>query len=227
MLLYVCGKVNMAQTERRRSKEEMYSIIEHWQSSGLTKQAFCGQESISKPVFYYWHKKYKSDQEPGGFYQSKSAMTAPCQVRALRSNIQTGCSPFAKSYTFGNHQGIPAPVAMFSLTTSHEFLLYRKVTDFHKGFDGLCGLVRNELDRDPSSGEVFVFVNRPRNRIKLLQWQHGGFVLYYKRLEKGTISIPALNSGATSCTLSFSDLVMMIEGISLERVVRKPRYQGS
>lgn len=116
---------------------------------------------------------------------------------------------------------------MFSLTTTHTFLLYRQVTDFRKGFDGLCGLVRNELDRDPSSGEVFVFVNRPRNRIKLLQWQYGGFVLYYKRLEKGTISMPALNSEATSCMLSFSDLVLMVEGISLERVVRKSRYQGS
>lgn len=113
---------------------------------------------------------------------------------------------------------------MFSLTTSHRFLLYRKVTDFRKGFDGLCGLVRNELDRDPSSGEVFVFVNRPRNRIKLLHWQHGGFVLYYKRLEEGTISLPEFGSQANSCTLSFPDLVMMIEGISLENAVRKPRY---
>jgi len=113
---------------------------------------------------------------------------------------------------------------MFSLTTSHRFLLYRKVTDFRKGFDGLCGLVRNELDRDPSSGEVFVFVNRPRNRIKLLHWQHGGFVLYYKRLEEGTISLPEFGPKVDSCTLSFPDLVMMIEGITLEKAVRKPRY---
>jgi len=114
---------------------------------------------------------------------------------------------------------------MFSLTTSHKFLLYRKVTDFRKGFDGLCGLVRNELDRDPSSGEVFVFVNRSRNRIKVLHWQHGGFVLYYKRLETGTISLPNLKPEATSCSLVYADLVMMIEGISVEKTVRKSRYQ--
>lgn len=114
---------------------------------------------------------------------------------------------------------------MFSLTTSHKFLLYRKVTDFRKGFDGLCGLVRNELDRDPSSGDVFIFVNRPRNRIKLLHWQHGGFVLYYKRLETGTISLPNLKLGATTCSLAYADLVMMIEGISVEKTVRKSRYQ--
>ena len=114
---------------------------------------------------------------------------------------------------------------MFSLTTSHKYLLYRKVTDFRKGFDGLSGLVHNELGRDPSSGEVFIFVNRPRNRIKLLHWQHGGFVLYYKRLEKGTISFPVLENDGTSCSLHYTELVMMIEGISVERVVRKPRYQ--
>jgi len=114
---------------------------------------------------------------------------------------------------------------MFSLTTSHKFLFYRKVTDFRKGFDGLCGLVRNELDRDPTSGEVFIFINRNRDRIKLLQWQHGGFVLYYKRLEKGTIALPQPEQQVTSCRLKYSDLVMMIEGISIEKVVRAPRYQ--
>ena len=114
---------------------------------------------------------------------------------------------------------------MFALTTSDQFLLYRRVTDFRKGFDGLCGLVRNELDRDPTCGEVFVFVNRTRNRIKLLPWQSGGFVLYYKRLEKGTIALPKLGTSDISCQLNWSDLVMMIEGISIEKAVRYPRYE--
>jgi transposase len=113
---------------------------------------------------------------------------------------------------------------MFALTTSHRFLLYRKVTDFRKGFDGLCGLVHNELDREPTSGEVFVFINRTRDRIKLLHWQQGGFVLYYKRLEKGTISLPPLKVDSPSCQVSYADLVLMIEGISVEKVVKKERY---
>lgn len=114
---------------------------------------------------------------------------------------------------------------MFSLTTSHRFLLYRGVTDFRKGFDGLSGLVRNELERDPASGEVYVFINRSRNRIKLLHWQQGGFVLYYKRLEKGTIALPELGTDARSYKLNWPDLVMMIEGISIEKVIRQPRYK--
>lgn len=113
---------------------------------------------------------------------------------------------------------------MFALTTSHRFLLYRKVTDFRKGFDGLCGLVQNELNREPTSGEVFIFINRTRDRIKLLHWQQAGFVLYYKRLEKGTIGLPSLKADGTSCQVSYTDLVLMIEGISVEKMVQKVRY---
>jgi hypothetical protein len=114
---------------------------------------------------------------------------------------------------------------MFSLTTSHRFLLYGKATDFRKGFDGLCGLVQNELNREPTSGEVFMFINRPRDRIKLLHWQQGGFVLYYKRLERGTIRLPSLNVENTSCQVSYADLVLMVEGISVEKVVQRVRYR--
>jgi hypothetical protein len=57
----------MKQTESRRSKDEMYPVIEAWQDSGLTVQAFCDQNGIAKSVFYYWHKRYKADKEPGGF----------------------------------------------------------------------------------------------------------------------------------------------------------------
>jgi hypothetical protein len=98
------------------------------------------------------------------------------------------------------------------------------VTDFRKGFDGLSGLVRNELDRNPASGEVFVFINRRRNRIKLLQWQDGGFVLYYKRLETGTIELPDVGTVGTSYAITWSDLVMMVEGIALENIRRRVRY---
>ncbi|MCC5930331.1 MAG: IS66 family insertion sequence element accessory protein TnpB [Cyclobacteriaceae bacterium] len=114
---------------------------------------------------------------------------------------------------------------MFGLTTSHRFLLYGKVVDFRKGFDGLCGLVRNELARDPLSGEVFIFMNRPRTRLKLLQWQHGGFVLYYKRLEKGTFSFPISANKDSASGISYSEMVLMIEGIKVEKWIEKPRYK--
>lgn len=86
---------------------------------------------------------------------------------------------------------------MFALGNTLSYQLYRGECDMRKSFDGLCGIVRNELGRQPGSGEVFVFVNRRRTLIKLLHWQRGGFVLYYKRLEAGTFPMPALAGNTT------------------------------
>ncbi len=88
-----------------------------------------------------------------------------------------------------------------------------------KSFDGLCGLVTTELQREVSSGEVFVFLNRQRTHIKLLHWEHGGFVLYYKRLEQGTFPIPKKEQ------LGWADLVLMIEGIQVQKSRQLRRYQ--
>jgi len=90
-----------------------------------------------------------------------------------------------------------------------------------KSFDGLCGLVRNELERDPTSSDVFVFLNRRRTHIKLLAWDRNGFALYYKRLEKGTFEIPDLQG---SETLSWPKLMLILEGVSLRSVRYRKRY---
>lgn len=93
-----------------------------------------------------------------------------------------------------------------------------------KSFDGLCGLVSSGMQRNPTSGEVFVFLNRSRTHIKLLHWESGGFVLYYKRLESGTFSAPNNELGTE---LQWSDLVLMVEGIQVMKSVRKKRYSLS
>lgn len=92
-----------------------------------------------------------------------------------------------------------------------------------KSFDGLCGLISGELGRNATSGEVFVFLNRKRTHMKLLHWQSGGFVLYYKRLEKGTFSMP--DSSDEKHVISWTDLVLMIEGIQIQKSVQRVRYR--
>lgn len=111
---------------------------------------------------------------------------------------------------------------MFSLTSSHRFLLYSPPVDMRKSFDGLAGIVASKLDRNPTSGEVFVFINKSRDKIKLLHWEEGGFVLYYKRLEKGTFELPGKDE--TSSRITWSQLMMIIEGISLRNVEKKKRF---
>lgn len=107
---------------------------------------------------------------------------------------------------------------MFSLNSSHLYFLYQGHCDMRKSFDGLCGLVVSELKRNATSGDVFVFLNRQRTHIKLLHWEHGGFVLYYKRLEQGTFP------RSEKQQLSWADLVLMIEGIQVWKSSQLRRY---
>jgi len=93
-----------------------------------------------------------------------------------------------------------------------------------KSFDGLCGLIQNELQRNPLSGEVFIFISRRRNTLKLLHWEQGGFVLYYKRLEQGTFEMPHYDLQTSSYQIRWSELVMMVEGISMQRIKLRKRY---
>ncbi|MBA7537169.1 hypothetical protein ES705_29436 [subsurface metagenome] len=72
---------------------------------------------------------------------------------------------------------------MFSLTSSFRYYLYRGFTDMRKSFNGLSGIVQSKLHRNLMSGEVFIFINWRRDRVKLLRWETGGFILYYKWLK--------------------------------------------
>lgn len=89
-----------------------------------------------------------------------------------------------------------------------------------KGFDGLCGLIRDHLQKDPLGGDVFVFVNRRRNQIKLLCWEGDGFIMFYKRLEKGTFELP---KGQES-TLEVEVLSCLLQGIKLNSIRKRSRY---
>jgi transposase len=94
---------------------------------------------------------------------------------------------------------------MFSLGAA-RYYLYREPTDIRKSFDGLCGLVTDRLGQNPMTGDVFIFINKPRNRMKLLKWEPGGFVLFYKRLERGTFELPDPASPCTSQQIGYGQL---------------------
>ena len=93
-----------------------------------------------------------------------------------------------------------------------------------KSFDGLSGLIRNELERDPCCGEVFIFINKQRNKIKLLHWSGNSFTLYYRRLEEGTFELPGYDIKSASIKISYTQMVMLVDGLSIKNVHRRKRY---
>lgn len=113
---------------------------------------------------------------------------------------------------------------MFSLSERHQFYLYAPATDMRKGFDGLSGLVRNEMGSNPLSGDVYIFINRGRNRMKLLVWEGGGFVLYYKRLERGRFELPITTAAGKQAKISWQKLMLIVKGIDLKSVKKRKRF---
>lgn len=111
--------------------------------------------------------------------------------------------------------GIPSGAAIYLCTVA---------TDMRKSFDGLSGLVRSEFRREPNDGSLFLFINRRRDRIKLLHWEPGGFVLWYKRLESGTFENVCSVNGQSVVTIDSTELSMLLSGVSLQSVKRRKRF---
>lgn len=80
---------------------------------------------------------------------------------------------------------------MFSLNDSMCYMLYNQPTDMRKSYHTLSGMVSNCMGCDPCNGNVYIFMNKSRNRIKLLHWEPGGMVIYSKLLEAGTFGYPS------------------------------------
>lgn len=116
-----------------------------------------------------------------------------------------------------------------SLSRSVGVFAYPEPTDLRKGYNGLFGLVKNGLGRDPLSGDLFLFVNRTRTGCKVLAWDGTGLCLFQKKLEKGRFAAPWRDDGAT-LRLTSTELALFIEGCELvgrralspEAIVPKP-----
>lgn len=114
---------------------------------------------------------------------------------------------------------------MLSVPGTVKIFLCLAPTDMRKSIDGLAGLASNVLRQDPLSGQLFVFLGKRRDRVKLLYFDGDGYALWYKRLEVGTFRLPAAAADQTSLALSAGDLALLLSGVDLASVRRGKRYQ--
>jgi transposase len=114
---------------------------------------------------------------------------------------------------------------MLSLPATVRMFLCAQPVDMRKSFDGLTGLVEAALQLDPLSGHLFLFLNKRRDRVKVLFWERDGLVIWYKRLEAGTFQWPRATSAATSVELSMTDLALLLTGVDVSSARRRKRYQ--
>jgi transposase len=95
--------------------------------------------------------------------------------------------------------------------------------DMRKSIDGLMAIVQGELEQDAYSGYLFVFVSRRCDRVKILTWDKGGFVMVYKRLERGQFKLPHLDPSTMAVEIDSTQLTMLLDGIDFGRV-RRPKH---
>jgi transposase len=116
---------------------------------------------------------------------------------------------------------------MLSVSGQVQVFLALQPTDMRKGFDTLAALVQDVLQQNPLSGHLFVFRSKRGDRLKILYWNTQGYALWYTRLERGTFRFPAaaVDENAKCLTISATELAMLLDGVELSSVTRRPRYR--
>jgi transposase len=116
---------------------------------------------------------------------------------------------------------------MIALPPQIRVFLYRLPTDMRKSFNGLVALTESALKQDPLSGSFFVFLNRRRDRIKILYWGQTGFCIWYQQLQKGTYQLPAADvlEELETIEVTRSQLSLILDGIDLSSARQRMRFQ--
>ena len=98
-------------------------------------------------------------------------------------------------------------------------------TNMNYSFDRLMGRSQEIFDQDPCSGHLFLFLNRSRNRMKILFWDCDGFCIWYKRLERGTFQLLTTANDDEGIELDYKQLVRLLGGLDLRTGRRRKRYR--
>jgi transposase len=113
---------------------------------------------------------------------------------------------------------------MFSLTPSMKYYLYSYPTDMRRSFYTLSGMVTNQIGGNVQDGDVYIFVNRTCNSMKILHMECGGLVIYHMKLESGSFKLPVFDQNTNTFQSSWQDLMVMVQGVSIEGKVDKKRW---
>jgi transposase len=113
---------------------------------------------------------------------------------------------------------------MLAVNPTTRVYLYMRDVDMRRSYDGLLAIVQAEFARDIRLGDYFMFVNRRRDRIKILWWDRDGLAIFMKRLEAGTVQKPILISEAKSLVIDQAQLAMLLTGIDVSNIKRRKRY---
>lgn len=114
---------------------------------------------------------------------------------------------------------------MLGFNSQQRYYLHVDPVDMRKGLHSLCGIVRNELESEPTDGNVYIFFSKSYQTVKLLVWDKDGFVVYGKWLARGKYERISAAITENKYELTYHHLVMLLSGVSLIGAKQRPRYQ--
>lgn len=113
---------------------------------------------------------------------------------------------------------------MLHLPDRGRFFMFTHPTDMRKSFHGLAAIVTQHMKKDVLNGDIYVFISKRRNAIKLLRFEGDGFAIFYKQLEQGTFELPAISDDADTVITTCNELTFILKGVALKKVKYRPRY---
>ena len=113
---------------------------------------------------------------------------------------------------------------MIHISDKCRYLLYNGNTDMRKSFHGLAAIVKYHMQCNVLSGDIYIFISKRRNAIKLLRFESDGFAIFYKRLEKGTFEIPVHDNKPGAMKISDNELIFILKGVALRQIKYRSRY---
>lgn len=207
---------------RRTTPEQRRRLIARYKRSNLTQREFCDREGISVSALQNWLYRRGDviEETPPRFVEVDRPCVEAIEVRVgsveARLPVSLGDEPVGRFRVGpGRKDG-----AMIGLPSHARVLLFSAPTDMRRGHPGLYGLVK-AAGEDPYSGDLYVFVSKRRNRAKILTFEAGGFVVWYKRLERGRFRHP--RGGERNVELDAVELAMLLDGIDVAQV-RRPKH---
>jgi len=218
--------------------------LENYKASDLEVDVFYLQEGVSRTTFYKWARRLK-DGIPGSMLAEKAGRERAESGEAVFVPISLKASPVEIELPNGGIVRLPLGVGQAVLVeviravgaaplegtevmmnfSDVRIFLCTTPTNMNYSFDRLMGRAQEIFDQDPTSGHLFLFVNRSRDRIKILFWDRDGFCIWYKRLERGTFQLLTTTNDEEGIELDYSQLVKLLGGIDLRTGRRRRRYR--
>ena len=224
---------------KRRGRVEVEKLISEYEASGLTRDGFCQQHGLSVaasisigsgsrigheralvrcfPWKWFCPMRKVQDGPTGAMVVWWSSRAVGVALKWVVNSMRRPCSACSRYWTRCK--------AVFGFGPATRIYVAAGATDMRKNFNGLHGLVRDQLGCDPESGHVFLFANARRNRLKLLVYDGSGLWVCAKRLDGGRFRWPARDSAAKKIVLSHEELALLLGGIDLTQTRSRKWYR--